>query len=113
MKKGRPGLLVSALATAGTRAAIEEAFFRESTTIGLRRSRWDRTVLDREIVEVETELGPVAVKLAVAAGATAAGPDLQRHPRARGLSQGRGRLWLPLRRVYEIVAAAAAARRGT
>ena len=109
MKKGRPAVLLSALAPEGKRAALEEVFFRESTTIGVRRTRCDRTMLGRELVELMTELGPIAVKLAGTRGGDGkldriytATPELEA---CRALAVARG---IPLRRVYEIAAAAAA-----
>jgi uncharacterized protein (TIGR00299 family) protein len=63
MKKGRPGHLLGALCTEEALGAVEAAIFRESSTLGIRRTRVARTVLDRELVEVETEYGPVRVKI--------------------------------------------------
>jgi uncharacterized protein (TIGR00299 family) protein len=63
MKKGRPGILVTALVEPGRREAAEEVFFAETTTLGVRRQEWERTVLDREIVTVETPYGAVGVKV--------------------------------------------------
>jgi uncharacterized protein (TIGR00299 family) protein len=63
MKKGRPGHLIGALVTEGTRARVEEALFRETSTLGLRASRVARSVLARELVEVQTPYGPIRVKL--------------------------------------------------
>ena len=63
MKKGRPGVLVTALAPPERRAAIEELLFRETTTLGIRRQEWDRTVLERVTVTVETAYGPIRVKI--------------------------------------------------
>jgi uncharacterized protein (DUF111 family) len=62
MKKGRPGLLVSALAKEADVAALEEVFFRETTTFGVRRSRCERSVLEREHETVRTPWGEVRVK---------------------------------------------------
>ena len=45
------------------REAVEELLFRETTTLGVRRQEWDRTVLDREVVAVPTAYGPVGVKV--------------------------------------------------
>src|SRR5262249_28356359 len=45
MKKGRPAVQVSALAPPEAAAAVERAFFRNSTTLGLRRRRLERVVL--------------------------------------------------------------------
>jgi hypothetical protein len=63
MKKGRPGLLVSVLAEPGARQALEEVLFAETTTLGVRRQEWDRTVLEREVVAVDTPYGAVGVKI--------------------------------------------------
>ena len=63
MKKGRPGFLITALADASAREAVEELLFRETTTLGVRRQEWDRTVLEREVVPVSTAYGAVGVKV--------------------------------------------------
>jgi pyridinium-3,5-bisthiocarboxylic acid mononucleotide nickel chelatase len=63
MKKGRPGILLGALASDERREAVEEAIFRETSTLGVRRTRVERSVLDRELIEVETAYGKVRVKL--------------------------------------------------
>jgi uncharacterized protein (TIGR00299 family) protein len=63
MKKGRPGLLVSVIAEPARREAIEEVLFAETTTLGVRRQEWDRTMLDREVIPVETPYGTVGVKI--------------------------------------------------
>ncbi|HVR72072.1 MAG TPA: nickel pincer cofactor biosynthesis protein LarC [Vicinamibacteria bacterium] len=63
MKKGRPGLLVRVLAEPRLREALEEVLFTETTTLGVRRQEWDRTVLEREVVPVETAYGTVGVKV--------------------------------------------------
>jgi len=68
MKKGRPGVLITALIPPERRDAIEELLFTETTTLGVRRQIWDRTVLDREIVGVETPYGRIGVKVGARAG---------------------------------------------
>jgi uncharacterized protein (TIGR00299 family) protein len=70
MKKGRPGHLFGALAGESARAAVEAAIFRETSTLGIRAMRVERTVLDRELVEVQTEYGPIRVKVGRLAGKT-------------------------------------------
>ena len=64
MKKGRPALMLSALATAETRAAVTAAILRETTTIGVRYAARDRAMLARSIREVATPYGAIAVKVA-------------------------------------------------
>jgi uncharacterized protein (TIGR00299 family) protein len=63
MKKGRPGVLVTAVAPPAAREAIEEVLFRETTTLGVRRQEWERTTLDRETRTVDTAYGPIRVKI--------------------------------------------------
>ena len=64
MKKGRPGVLLTVIAERERRTALEELLFAETTTLGVRWQEWDRTVLEREAVAVETEFGAIAVKIA-------------------------------------------------
>ncbi len=56
MKKGRPGILITVLAKPESRLSLEETLFRETTTLGIRRQLWQRSVLDRELVPVSTRL---------------------------------------------------------
>jgi len=64
MKKGRPAWQVSALAPPDVVGAVEQAFFLNSTTLGVRRTRMERTVLSRSLASVKTRFGTVSVKLA-------------------------------------------------
>jgi uncharacterized protein (TIGR00299 family) protein len=63
MKKGRPGVLLTVIAEPVRRSAIEDLLFAETTTLGVRWHEWERTVLDRESVPVETEYGTISVKV--------------------------------------------------
>lgn len=62
MKKGRPALLLSALAAADHREAVIDAILKETTTIGVRYAARERRVLARQTVLVETRFGAVAMK---------------------------------------------------
>ena len=70
MKKGRPGVVLHALADPWARDAVAAAILRETTAIGLRFHAVQRVVLPREVVSVETPFGPVRVKIAVAPDGT-------------------------------------------
>jgi uncharacterized protein (TIGR00299 family) protein len=65
MKKGRPALTLSALATGAMRDAVIATILRETTTIGVRFAAVERTVLERRTVQVTTRYGIIAVKVAV------------------------------------------------
>jgi pyridinium-3,5-bisthiocarboxylic acid mononucleotide nickel chelatase len=64
MKKNRPGTLVTIIAAPERREALATLVFRETTTIGIRYQEMHRQRLEREIVVVETPLGPVRFKVA-------------------------------------------------
>ncbi len=63
MKKNRPGTLVTVIAPPSRRQAVEDVFFAETTTLGVRFQEWERTTLEREVVPVETPYGPIGVKV--------------------------------------------------
>lgn len=68
MKRGRPGILLSALADEAGRDAIVRELFRETTTLGIRTSAVDRRALERAIIEVEVSGAPVRVKIGILEG---------------------------------------------
>jgi uncharacterized protein (DUF111 family) len=64
MKKGRPGLQLTALAPGGAREAVVAVILAETSTIGVRFDAVDRHVLERAHVTVETAYGPIRIKIA-------------------------------------------------
>jgi uncharacterized protein (TIGR00299 family) protein len=64
MKKNRPGTLLSVVAKPELRDRLSAILFRESTTIGVRYQELNRACLERELVLVETPVGPVQFKIA-------------------------------------------------
>ena len=64
MKKGRPALLLAALAPEAARDAVAAVMLRETTTIGVRFDRVARRVLEREIRHVDTRFGRLPIKIA-------------------------------------------------
>jgi uncharacterized protein (TIGR00299 family) protein len=69
MKKGRPAHLFGALVPEAARAPVEAEIFRQTSTLGIRATRVERRVLERELVEVDTAYGKVRVKVGRLAGA--------------------------------------------
>lgn len=64
MKKSRPGLLLSVLCAPDIVNACEALLFCETTTLGIRRTVQQRTILQRQVETVATSLGSVRVKVA-------------------------------------------------
>jgi uncharacterized protein (DUF111 family) len=68
MKKGRPAHTLSVLCPPAVASAVRDVVFRESSTLGLREQRVDRTVLERAEHTVRVDGQPVRVKLGLLHG---------------------------------------------
>jgi hypothetical protein len=62
MKKGRLGTLLTVLCKPGDRDHLQQLLFRETSTLGIRVREEDRVILDREVVQVQTEFGLIQIK---------------------------------------------------
>ena len=63
MKKNRPGVLLTLVCRKPDQDRFSRLIFRETTTLGLRRSTRERVTLDREYRSVDTPYGSVRVKV--------------------------------------------------
>jgi len=96
MKKDRPGTLLSILCRPADREKFMNLLFAETTTIGARSYEVRRRALARETVTVETQFGPVDVKVArINNGSVKAMPEFEQC-RAAAAKAG-----VPLREVEE------------
>ncbi len=96
MKKSRPGILLSCLATEDRTDAVLEVLFQETTTLGVRLHEVRRRVLTRRFVPVTTQGGVVRMKVAeVGAGWEKAAPEYED---CKTIAQRTGR---PLKAVME------------
>jgi uncharacterized protein (TIGR00299 family) protein len=68
MKKGRPAIVVTALATMDGREAIERVLFDNSTTLGVRSYTVSRSAMARQFIIVTTRFGDVRLKLRILDG---------------------------------------------
>jgi uncharacterized protein (TIGR00299 family) protein len=68
MKKGRPGHLVSVMVEPARAAHLSEQLLLRSTTLGLRMTQAGRVIAGRRVVDIDTELGAVRVKVKEVAG---------------------------------------------
>ena len=64
MKKNRPGVLLSVLCEREQKEAVMKLLFMETTTLGVRSYEVSRRALERSVVRVETQYGPIDVKVA-------------------------------------------------
>jgi uncharacterized protein (TIGR00299 family) protein len=69
MKKGRPAIMLGAIARPEAEDAVAHAILRETSTLGVRVRRERRHVLERDIALVDSPFGPVRVKIARDGGA--------------------------------------------
>lgn len=97
MKKNRPAQMLTVICREEDIARMEDIMFRETTTIGIRRCPMERTVMDREVREVETPIGRVSVKVCRHRGIVKAYPEYES---LVAVCKEKG---IPYREAYEIV----------
>jgi pyridinium-3,5-bisthiocarboxylic acid mononucleotide nickel chelatase len=68
MKKGRPGIVVSALARPGDERAVAAALLEHTSTLGVRVTPMHRYELHRRTEEVEVDGRPIRIKVGVLDG---------------------------------------------
>ena len=70
MKKSRTGILLTVICHPENLASCEDVLFRETSTLGIRRTTQKRSFLQREMQKVETVYGTISVKVAWTGKAT-------------------------------------------
>jgi len=95
MKKNRPAVLMRVLCNEEDKEGIAETLFLETSTIGVRFSRWNRYCLKRESCVVHTEYGEIGIKMAVLHGNIVNEAPEYEDCRKRALECG-----VPLKKVY-------------
>jgi uncharacterized protein (DUF111 family) len=68
MKRSRPGTVLTALCPSDKIPDLSRILFEETTTIGIRWTEVSRTRLDREMVTLVTDYGPLPFKVSRLAG---------------------------------------------
>ena len=63
MKKGRPGHMVSVMATPDMAARLTDHLLRHSTTLGVRITKPERVIAQRRTIEVQTVFGTARAKV--------------------------------------------------
>lgn len=96
MKKNRPGIKISVMCPAHMQKEVESFIFTETTTLGIRRSLVDRSVLQRESKGITTKYGLSEVKIA-----SLNGKALHYSPEYETCKDLAKAMDVPLREVYE------------
>lgn len=63
MKKGRPGIIISAIVPEKQLLSVEAVLFNQTTTFGIRKYKAVRSILSREVKEYESSLGKIRMKI--------------------------------------------------
>jgi uncharacterized protein (TIGR00299 family) protein len=63
MKKGRPGIIISAIVPEKHLLSVEAVLFNQTTTFGIRKYKAVRSILSREVKEYESSLGKIRMKI--------------------------------------------------
>jgi len=64
MKKNRPAVMLSCLCTEETKDRIAELLIKHTTTLGVRMTKYERSIMERSTQTVQTEYGAIRVKQA-------------------------------------------------
>lgn len=98
MKKGRPGHVLSVMSSQEKIHDLQSIIFKETSTIGIRVNRVSRSILRRDVEEVETPFGMVKVK-------KSCGPDghIRFSPEYEDCKRIAREKGVPLAKVMEIV----------
>ena len=107
MKKNRPGAVLSALVPLRLEQAAVELILRETPTLGIRSRLVDRYVAHRHSVTIETELGPVSVKVKSLASTNGESEPVSAAPEPDDCRRIAIETGLPFQEVYQRVAEAA------
>ena len=95
MKKNRPAYQLNVICSEEKVSEMEEIIFRETTTIGIRKMKMERSILKREIRKITTSLGEAEVKICETDGNTRVYPEYES---AAAISREAG---LPYREVWD------------
>lgn len=97
MKKNRPAYQLNVICDENRLEELEQIIFRETTTIGIRRMKVERTVLNRDICEISTFLGTARVKICQA------GSEKKAYPEYEDAVYLAKKHQLPLQEVYRVI----------
>ena len=98
MKKNRPAYQLNVICDEASIARMEQIIFAETTTIGIRKMKMERTVLKRSAKEVETPYGTLKVK-----ECTLPDGSIRRYPEYESAASVARKTGLPLQEIYRCI----------
>ena len=101
MKKNRPAYMLTVLAGKDNEQRMADILFRETTTLGIRKTYTERYIMDRETLYVETGYGKVRMKKGHINGITKLAPEFED---CRKIAEDQK---VPLKDIYEAAVRAA------
>ncbi|MGB9662520.1 MAG: nickel pincer cofactor biosynthesis protein LarC [Moorellaceae bacterium] len=107
MKKGRPGVVFTALCPRENLYRVTSAIFRHSSTLGVRFREEVRLVARRQVVTVETPYGPVQVKWGIFRSAAGDTPSVNVAPEYESCRRVATEKNIPLKDIYAAALSAA------
>jgi pyridinium-3,5-bisthiocarboxylic acid mononucleotide nickel chelatase len=97
MKKNRPAFMLTVLTTKELEEKLTDIIFRETTTLGIRRTLSSRYCMNREVVKIDLGFGEVQVKVASRGDIKKYAPEYED---CKNLSEKTG---MSLKSVYDVV----------
>lgn len=98
MKKGRPGIIMSAIVSEIHLSSVESVLFDQTSTFGMRKYKVIRKILTREFKEFDSSVGKIKVKIGRFNGnIKSISPEYEDCKR---IAEERG---IPLKQVYNII----------
>ena len=95
MKKNRPGWELTVICDDENREKLEQVIFEETTTIGIRRQKMERSILTRKFVSVDTRYGKIPIKI------SGEGAARRIHPEYEKTAEAAVKCGVPFRTVYD------------
>lgn len=98
MKKNRPGILITVLSSFESVKDCENVLLTETTTLGIRHTTWERTILERKFITLETPYGNIRMKQAISGDKL-----LHQAPEFEDVSKASKQYGIPFHELYQQV----------
>lgn len=103
MKKNRPGTLITLLVPDSSLRRCEDVLLVETTTLGVRRTKWMRRILDRTFTTITSPYGPIRIKLAIRGDQV-----LHYSPEYEDVAKAANQSGIPFQEIYQLAVSMAA-----